>query len=151
MPHKFIAARRHKCEKKRCRVTNWTEYNESLHQRGDLTIWIIDDVLGQWSVPRRITRGGQAKYPDLTTMTYLTLGVVYKQPLRQAQELVLAITKLMGLVILVPDFSTLLRRGRGLNLPAKPRVRIMSRSTWYTHVAGARDRSKRGPLFGCAW
>jgi len=38
MPHKFNANRRHKFAKKQYRVTNWAEYNESLRNRGDLTI-----------------------------------------------------------------------------------------------------------------
>lgn len=130
MPHKFNAARRHKFEKKRYRVTNWAEYNESLRQCGDLTIWISDNALGQWSVRRRITRGGQAKYSDLAIPICLTLGVVYKQPLRQTQGLMRGITKLMGLGVPVPDFSTLSRQGRGLNLPRNPESGELSQSTW---------------------
>ncbi len=39
MPHKFNAARRHKFDTAQYRVISWAEYNESLRQRGDLTIW----------------------------------------------------------------------------------------------------------------
>ena len=46
MPHKFNAARRHKFDKAQYRVINWAEYNESLCQRGDLTIWVSDDLGG---------------------------------------------------------------------------------------------------------
>jgi hypothetical protein len=122
MPHKFNAARRHKFAKKRYRVTNWAEYNESLRQRGDLTIWVTDEALGQWSATRRKTRGGQPKYSDLAITTCLTLGVVYKLPLRQTQGLMRSIAKLLRLEVLVPDFSTLSRRGLGLTLPAIPRA-----------------------------
>ena len=45
MPHKFNAARRHKFDKAQYRVINWAEYNESLRQRGDLTIWVSDEAL----------------------------------------------------------------------------------------------------------
>ena len=38
MPHKFNVARRHKFDKAQYRVINWAEYNESLRQRGDLTV-----------------------------------------------------------------------------------------------------------------
>ena len=44
MPHKFNAARRHKFDKAQYRVINWAEYNESLRQRGDLTIWVSDEA-----------------------------------------------------------------------------------------------------------
>ncbi|MBB6261475.1 hypothetical protein FHS77_002030 [Paenochrobactrum gallinarii] len=38
MPHKFNAKRRDKIPKQQLKVTNWSFYNESLRQRGDLTI-----------------------------------------------------------------------------------------------------------------
>ena len=44
MPYKFNDARRHKFEKKKYRITNWPAYNESLRQRGDVTIWLSDEV-----------------------------------------------------------------------------------------------------------
>jgi transposase len=47
----------------------------------------------------------------------LTLRVVYDQPLRQTQGMMRGIATLMGVEIAVPDFSTLSRRGKGLELP----------------------------------
>ena len=122
MPHKLNATRRHKFAKKRYRVTNWAEYNESLRRRGDLTVWFTADALKLWAAPRRTSRGGQPRYSDLAITICLTLGVVYKQPLRQTQGLMRGIARLMGLEISVPDFSTLSRRGRGLSIPAKLRT-----------------------------
>ncbi len=52
----------------------------------------------------------------------LTLGMVYKLPLRQTQGLMRSISKLMQLEVSVPDFSTLSRRGKGLHLPAAPKA-----------------------------
>ncbi|SDX81558.1 Transposase DDE domain-containing protein [Ruegeria halocynthiae] len=99
-------------------MTNWTEYNESLRRRGDLTVWISDDALGLWSAPRRTTRGGQRTYSDLAIEICLTLSAVYKQQLRQTQGFMRSIATLLGVEIAVPDFSTLSRRGKGLTLPA---------------------------------
>ena len=56
MPHKFNAARRHKFEKKRYRVTNWASYSESLRRRGDLTVWFDADALDLWVAPRGLFR-----------------------------------------------------------------------------------------------
>ena len=103
-------------------MTNWSEYNESLRQRGDLTVWVSEDALGLWSAPPRTTRGGQRKYSDLAVEICLTLGVVFKQPLRQTQGLMQSIVRLLGIEIIVPDFSTLSRRGNGLALQTRPRV-----------------------------
>ena len=44
MPHKFNADRRDKIAKQKFQVTNWPAYNESLRQRGDLTVWVSDDA-----------------------------------------------------------------------------------------------------------
>lgn len=118
MPHKFNADRRDKIPKQKYRVTNWAEYNEGLRQRGDLTVWINDDALLLWSAPRRTTRGGQARYSDLAIEICLTLGMVFKQPLRQAQGFMRSIATLLEVEITIPDFSTLSRRGKGLTLPA---------------------------------
>ena len=121
MPHKFNADRRDNIPKQKHRVTNWSEYNEGLRQRGDLTVWISEDALGLWSAPRRTTRGGQPHYSDLAIEMCLTLGLVFKQPLRQTQGLMRSIARLLGVEIAVPDFSTLSRRGNGLTLRPKPK------------------------------
>jgi hypothetical protein len=47
---------------------------------------------------------------------YLTLGRVFKQPLRQTQGLMRSIAKLLGAYMGVPHFTTLSRRGKELNL-----------------------------------
>ncbi|ANP91519.1 transposase (plasmid) [Rhizobium leguminosarum] len=49
MPHKFNADRRDKIAKQKYQVTNWPAYNESLRQRGDLTIWVKDEALSLWT------------------------------------------------------------------------------------------------------
>lgn len=122
LPYKFNADRRHKIPKQKYRVTNWATYNEGLRRRGDLTVWVSDDALRQWSAPRRTTQGGQQKYSDLAIEICLTLGVVYKQPLRQTQGFMRSIATLLGVEIAVPDFSTLSRRGNGLNVPRVRRL-----------------------------
>jgi hypothetical protein len=103
MPHKFNADSRNKIPKQRHRVTNWSEYNESLRRRGDLTVWISKAALGLWSAPRRTTRGGQPRYSDLAIEHCLTLGLAYKQPLCQNQGLMRWI---VGVNIAVPNYGS---------------------------------------------
>ena len=116
MPHKFNAARRHKFDTAQYRVINWAEYNESLRQRGDLTIWVNEEAQSVWSAPRRTSRGGQRRYSDLAIETCLTLRTTYRLALRQTQGFMGSIGTLMGLDIRVPDFSTLSRRANGLSI-----------------------------------
>lgn len=119
MPHKFNADRRDKIPKQKQQVTNCAEYDESLRQRGDQTVWISDDALAVWSAPPRTTPGGQPVYSDLAIEMCLTLRMVFKQPLRQTQGLMRSIAKLLGVDITVPHFTTMSRRGNGLSLSAK--------------------------------
>ena len=114
MPHKFNSDRRDKFSKAKYAVTNWSDYNEALRRRGDVTIWLEDGAAGKWSAPKRKGRGGQPKYSDFAIETCLTLGLIFHQPLRQTQGFVRSLLKLMGLDLPVPDFSTLSRRGIGL-------------------------------------
>ena len=99
-------------------VTTWPAYNESLRQRGDLTVWVSDEALCLWVAPRRTSRGGQPKYSDLAITLCLTLRVVYGLALRQTHGLMRSVAALMGFDIAVPDFSTLSRRSKGLVLPS---------------------------------
>lgn len=123
MPYKFNAKRREKIPQQKFKVTNWSVYNESLRQRGDLTIWVSEAAACVWSAQRRRSRGGQPKYSDLAITLCLSLRVVYHLPLRQTQGLMRSVARLMGLDIAVPDFSTLSRRGKGLVLPlARPQA-----------------------------
>ncbi|MHA6644780.1 IS5 family transposase [Mesorhizobium sp. A623] len=121
MPHKFNDLRRHVFPKQRYRVTNWAEYNEALRRRGDLTICFDDGVADLWSAPRRMTRGGQARYSDLAIEICLSLRFVFGLPLRQTQGIVRSLARLTGAPILAPCFSTLSRRGVGLKTGVKSR------------------------------
>ena len=52
MAHKFNSSRRHKFDKKRYKVKNWRECNESLRQRGDVTVWLCQDMIVAWRAGR---------------------------------------------------------------------------------------------------
>ena len=97
-------------------MIHWAEYNESLRQRGDLTIWVSDEAQSVWSAPRRTSRGGQWRYSDLAIETCLRLRTAYRLGLRQPQGLMGSIGTLIGLDIRVPDYSTLSRRAKGLSI-----------------------------------
>ena len=87
-----------------------------------MTIWLSLDAEAGWRTDRRKTRGGQPVYSDLAITVCLTLGVVYKQPLRQFEGLVRGLVRLIGLDLPVSGFSTLSRRCAGLNLPKKSKA-----------------------------
>ena len=59
MPNRFNADRRDRIPKRKQRVTNWPEYNESLRQRGDLAVWISEDAPTLRAAPPRTMPDGQ--------------------------------------------------------------------------------------------
>src|SRR5215211_2996344 len=96
MPHKYNAGRRHHIPRPKRRVTNWSEYNEALRQRGSLTVWFTDDAIAAWKAAPRTTPGGQPHYSDLAITTALTLRAVFHLPLRQTEGLIGSVLQLLG-------------------------------------------------------
>ncbi len=45
MPHKANAACRHHIPRAERIVTNWSEYDAALRQRGSLTVWFSDEAI----------------------------------------------------------------------------------------------------------
>ena len=96
--------------KKKYRVTNWSEYEKSLRNRGNLTLWISPSAIKSWKSPKSGKPGRQQKYSDLAIETVLTLRLLFHLPLRQAEGFVSSLFQLMGLNLPTPDHTTLSRR-----------------------------------------
>jgi hypothetical protein len=62
-PHK--RAHRHPQYKTVYRVKNWHEYDKSLRDRGDITLWISQDAINTWTPPMTRRRGAQPVYSDV--------------------------------------------------------------------------------------
>ena len=96
-------------------VKNWSEYEQGLRNRGDVTIWFGEDAISGW-VPRGSrSRGAQRRYSDLAIETALTLGLLFHLPLRQTEGFVGSLLRLMDLDLRPPDHSTLSRRAEQLD------------------------------------
>ena len=110
MPYKLNEPYRDKIPKAKCRVMNWPEYGRGLVQRGDVRFWIDETVIADWIAPWRKGPGGQRRYSNTAIVATLTLGSVYRLPLRQAEGFVRSVFALMGVEIPVPGHTTLARR-----------------------------------------
>ena len=119
MPNKLKDPYRHKFSKTKYKTTNSREYNQALKNRGSLTIWFSEDAISQWKAPVLLKRkrGGQQDYSDFAISICLTLGLVFKQRLRQSEGLVQSIIKLMNLDLKTPTFSTISVRSKGIETP----------------------------------
>ena len=113
MPFKHNTSRRHRISKARYRVTNWPSYEAGLRRRGDVTFWLDEGAVAGWQAPRRTTPGGQPRYSDVAIELVLTLRLVFHLALRQAEAFTCSVLRLLGLDLVVPDHTTLSRRGRG--------------------------------------
>jgi hypothetical protein len=69
-------------------VTNWAEYEAGLRARGSLTVWFTPEAVEAWKAEQRAGRGGQPLYSALAIASALTLRVVFRLALRQAEGLI---------------------------------------------------------------
>ena len=114
-------SRIHPKYKTKYRVGNWPEYDRSLVQRGNLTLWLSHEAISEWNAKPSGRRGGQRKYSDLAIETALTLRFLFHLPLRQTEGFLLSIFARMGIDLAAPDHTTLSRRSRRLELPLRAR------------------------------
>jgi len=106
--------------KRRYRITNWAEYNRSLIERGNLTIWIDDEAAKKWLAPKEKGKNGRPKtYSDEAILIALTLRVVFKLPLRALEGFLKSVIILMQLALPVPSYSQICRRAGSLGKELK--------------------------------
>lgn len=96
------------------KTTNWSSDNDSLKQRGSLSIWFDPEMV--WTPPPSGKRGRQQQFSNAAIQICLTLKVLFSMPLRQTTGFVQSLLQLVGLDWTVPDFSTLCRRQRTLKV-----------------------------------
>ena len=93
---------------------NWPSYNAGLKRRGSLSIWF--DLEMVWVPPPSGKRGRQLQFSNAAIQTCLTLKLLFGMPLRQTTGFVASLLRMVGLDWAVPDFSTLCRRQRTLDV-----------------------------------
>jgi hypothetical protein len=91
-------------------VKNWHEYDQSLRDRGDITLWISQDALDAWTPPQTGMRGAQPVYADVAIETALTLRLLFRLPLPQTEGCLGSVLQLMDLMLPCPAHTTLSRR-----------------------------------------
>jgi len=134
MPNKHNDTYRHKFKKAKYKVKNWSNYNDALRKRGDITVWFTEEAIATWLPESTGKRGRPQKYSNLAIETCLFLRIVCSLPLRQTEGFARSLIRLMGLSLDVPDFSTLSKRSINLELSAlaqtlKPGSHIIIDST----------------------
>lgn len=118
MPNKYPEKKGWDVPKQKYKVTDWSDYNESLRRRGDITVWLSDEAISQWYEPDRVYDGtGTLKlYTDFAIITCDEIRLVYKLPLRQCQGFINSLFRLMNISLSCPNFSVLSKRLGELNI-----------------------------------
>ena len=96
------------------RVGNWSAYEQALVQRGDVTLWLSADATDAWRPSPSGRPGAPKTFSDCAIETALTLRLVFRVPLRQAEGFLRSVLSLMGVDLEAPDHTTLSRRSQSL-------------------------------------
>lgn len=134
------------------RTTNWKAYNAALKARGELTIWLDRDM--QWLAQPTGKRGRCQKFSDAAIQFCLAIKCLFGQPLRQTLGLVESLLGMAGLDWPVPDYSTVCRRQKSLDVQVRYRasdkglhmladstgIKFLGEGEWKTKKHGAQRR-----------
>ena len=118
MPHKYAQSKGWHLPKQKYKLTNWSEYNNALKNRGRIDFWMTECAISQWyeSVQENIGDGKPQMYTDFAIMICHQVRQVYKQPLRQAEGFINSLFELMNLDIKCPHYSVLSKRLKSLGI-----------------------------------
>ena len=96
------------------RTINWSSYNQALINRGDLTIW-FDPNTQCYEQPQGKQSRNQT-YSDAAIQCCLMIKSLFRLTLRMVKGFIRSLIKLSGLNWTVPDYSTLCRRQKHVNI-----------------------------------
>ncbi|AXT45495.1 MULTISPECIES: IS5 family transposase [Chromobacterium] len=134
------------------KTTNWKTYNAALKARGSLMIWLDHDM--RWHGSAVGQRGRTPTFSDAAIQFCLTIKCLFNLALRQAVGMVQSLLKLAGLDWLTPDYSTVCRRQKHLQvaIPCRPTttglhllidstgIKMLGEGEWKTKKHGAEYR-----------
>jgi len=106
------------------RITNRSEYNQALVNRGSITFWFPEDIDKIWFFHEPKTGRGVSKtYSDKAIQTCLMIKTVFKLPLRALEGFINSLFTLMGQPLKSPDYSSFSKRGRTLQVSIPRRLK----------------------------
>lgn len=143
--------------KSRNKISNWSQYNKSLINRGSITFWMDDKAITNWiNKERHGGRGRSNQFSELAIETSLTLKSLFNLPLRATEEFINSIFSLMGLNLASPGYSCMSKRAKTVNIQYKRAstgavshvvvdatgLKIFGEGEWKTHKHGREKRRR---------
>jgi len=134
------------------KVKNWSSYNRSLINRGNITVWIKEDIIDHWQASYEKKNGRPLLYSDQYIEVALTIRSLFGLSLRATQGFLEGLISMMKLDI--PHFTRLCRRSKSLKVQYKVKkhkgpvdlvidstgLKVHGEGEWKTRVHG---KSKR--------
>jgi transposase len=110
----FSESRKHS----KYKVTNWSEYNNILRNRGRIDFMIAENLANSWYEDSSNNRkpGRQRIYSDIAILQCLQIRYLFGLKLRQAQGFIDWIFKIAGFDLKCPDYTTLSIRAKRLDI-----------------------------------
>lgn len=117
------------------RVRNWRTYNQSLINRGNVTVWFTPEAIKGWQSHKKVEgRGRPEEFSDAAIECCLTLGSLFHLALRGTQGFIEGMIQLLNLDIEAPHYTLLCKRAGDLKidlnaLPTTGRLDVVIDST----------------------
>lgn len=139
------------------KICNWSEYNNSLINRGSITFWISEDVIRTWKpLVQHHKAGRPEEYSDPAIKALCMLRFYFHLTLRGVQGFIRSLFSLMNLPLKTPSYSRICRRMKELNIDYKrlsqirpvdlvidsTGVKIYGAGEWHVKIHGENRRKK---------
>ena len=137
------------------RTTNWPAYNRALVHRGNIAIWF--DPATQWYAPSKGKQGRNQTYSDAAIQCCLMIKSLFRLSLRMVTGFVQSLIKLCGLNWIAPDYTTLCRRQKHIDIvisyqKSSDGLHLLMDSTGMKFLGeGEWKRKKHGPEYRRQW
>ena len=105
------------------RTSNWSFYNRALINRGNLSIWF--DPKTQWYAQPKGKHGRNQTYSDTAIQCCLMIKSLFRLSLRMVTGFVQSLIHLCRLDWTAPDYSTLCRRQKYLDIAINYQKTVM--------------------------
>ena len=98
------------------KITNWSEYNKALINRGSITVWIEETSLKKWYSSKHTMVSGRPEiYSDDAILLLLVLRERFGLTFRSLQGFAQSILLLMQMVLQIPCYTQICKRAKTLN------------------------------------
>ncbi|AQS36672.1 transposase, IS4 family [Shewanella psychrophila] len=99
------------------KMTNWSQYNKALINRGSLTFWIDEHAISSWCCSEHHGRRGRGYiYSDVAIETALVVKGVFNLSLRALEGFTTSVFQLMDVPLTSPSYSCISKRAKTVNI-----------------------------------